>query len=198
MKRILDILISIFTLLIFGPLILSLIVIQTMDTKQFGLFRQIRVGKKGKLFYVYKIRTMIKDKSITTNITTAKDKRITKNGKFLRKYKFDELPQFFNVFIGNMSIVGPRPDVQDFINEINYDERSILLSIKPGITGPGSLELIDEEEILANVVDPHKYNLEIIWPKKLKLIKEYIKNYSIIYDLKIIFKTMKLILKKIN
>ena len=102
MKRILDILISIFTLLIFGPLILSLIVIQTMDTKQFGLFRQMRVGKKGKLFYVYKIRTMIKDKSITTNITTAKDTRITKNGKFLRKYKFDELPQFFNVFIGNM------------------------------------------------------------------------------------------------
>ncbi len=196
MKRILDIIISFFTLLIFGPFIIFLIIIQTFDTKQFGIFRQIRVGMKGKLFYVYKIRTMIKNKSIITNITTSKDTRITERGKFLRKYKFDELPQFFNVFIGDMSIVGPRPDVRDFIDKINHEEREILLSIKPGITGPSSLELINEEEILANVSDPERYNMEVIWPRKFELIKKYINNYSILYDIKIIFKTIIFILKK--
>ena len=196
MKRILDLIISFLTLLIFGPFIIFLIIIQTLDTKQFGIFRQIRVGKQGKLFYVYKIRTMIKNKSIITNITTSKDTRITKRGKFLRKYKFDELPQFFNVFIGDMSIVGPRPDVKDFIGKINHEEREILISIKPGITGPSSLELINEEEILANVSDPERYNLEVIWPRKFELIKKYINNYSILYDIKIIFKTIIFILKK--
>ena len=196
MKRILDLLVSFFALFFLSPLILFLIFIQTFDTKKFGLFRQLRVGKKGKLFYVYKIRTMVKNKLITTNITTIKDSRITNIGAFLRKYKLDELPQFFNVFIGNMSVVGPRPDVKEFIDSLDVEDREIILSIKPGITGPGSLELINEEEILANVQDPIQYNIDIIWPKKLELLKKYIREYSILYDILIIFKTIFFIIKK--
>jgi lipopolysaccharide/colanic/teichoic acid biosynthesis glycosyltransferase len=195
-KRFLDIVVSFIALFFLFPLILFLVFIQTLDTKKFGLFRQLRVGKKGKLFYIYKIRTMINNNTIKTNITTIKDSRITKIGAFLRKYKLDELPQFFNVFIGNMSVVGPRPDVKEFIDSLDINDREIILSIKPGITGPGSLELINEEEILANVQDPIRYNTDIIWPKKLELLKNYIRDYSILYDISIIFKTIFFIIKK--
>ena len=196
MKRFLDIVVSFIALFFLFPLILFLVFIQTLDTKKFGLFRQLRVGKKGKLFYIYKIRTMINNNTIKTNITTIKDSRITKIGAFLRKYKLDELPQFFNVFIGNMSVVGPRPDVKEFIDSLDIEDREIIISIKPGITGPGSLELINEEEILANVPDPIQYNIDVIWPKKLALIKKYIRNYSILYDISIIFKTIFFIINK--
>tara|TARA_B100002051_G_C16728739_1_gene636881 strand:- start:1281 stop:1871 length:591 start_codon:yes stop_codon:yes gene_type:complete len=196
MKRFLDILVSSLALFFLAPFILFLIFIQTLDTKKFGLFRQLRVGKKGKLFHVYKIRTMVANNLITTNITTIKDSRITKIGAFLRKYKIDELPQFINVLIGNMSVVGPRPDVKEFIDSLSIEDREIILSIKPGITGPGSLDLINEEEILANAQDPIKYNMEIIWPRKLYLLKKYIRDYSIIYDISIIFKTIFFIIKK--
>lgn len=198
MKRLLDIIVSFIALFFLSPLIIFLVFIQTIDTKKFGLFRQLRVGKKGKLFYVYKIRTMVKNNLINTNITTIKDSRITKIGLFLRKYKLDELPQFFNVLIGNMSVVGPRPDVKEFIDSLDIKDREIILSIKPGITGPGSLELINEEEILANVQDPIKYNIDVIWPRKLELLKKYISDYSILYDISIIFKTIFLIIKKIT
>ena len=198
MKRFLDVIVSFSALFFLTPLILFLIFIQTLDTKKFGLFRQLRVGKKGRLFYVYKIRTMVKNDLIKTNITTIRDSRITKNGAFLRKYKLDELPQFFNVLIGNMSIVGPRPDVKEFIDSLEIDDRELILSLKPGITGPGSIDLINEEEILANVNDPLKYNIEILWPRKLELLKKYIDDYSILYDISIILKTIYFIIKKVN
>ncbi len=195
-KRILDLMISSITLILLWPLIVLLIIIQTFDTKRIGIFYQKRVGKYGKEFNIYKIRTMRANTSITTNVTTSKDIRITKIGSILRKYKIDELPQFINVLIGNMSVVGPRPDVSDFINNLSEKDK-IILSVKPGITGPGSLILINEEELLSKQEDPEEYNLKVIWPKKVAINRTYIENWTILTDIKIIITTAIVILRRL-
>lgn len=152
-------------------------------------FLQKRVGENGKLFTIIKIKTMYPNKKGST-VTTANDSRITKSGKFFRKYKIDELPQLINVLKGDMSFVGPRPDVPGYADKLEGEDR-IILSIKPGITGPASLKYKNEEEILANVENPNEYNDKVIWPDKVKINKEYIKNWSLKKDIEYIIKTLK-------
>jgi len=187
-KRVFDFILSFIGLLLSFPIILIAWIIASIETRSNGMFSQIRVGENGKLFKIYKIKTM-KDKKGTT-ITTANDDRITKSGKIFRKYKIDELPQLWNVLIGDMSFVGPRPDVPGYADKLEGDDR-IVLSIKPGITGPASLKYKNEEEILAQVENPKEYNDKVIWPDKVKINKEYIKKWSLKKDIEYIIKTVK-------
>jgi len=187
-KRGFDFILSFFGLVITWPIIFIAWIIASIETKSNGMFSQIRVGENGKLFKIYKIKTM-KNKKGTT-ITTANDDRITKSGKIFRKYKIDELPQLWNVLIGDMSFVGPRPDVPGYADKLEDDDR-IVLSIKPGITGPASLKYKNEEEILAQVENPKEYNDKVIWPDKVKINKEYIQNWSLKKDIEYIIKTIK-------
>ncbi len=187
-KRVFDFSFSLIGLLITWPIILIAWIIASVETKSNGMFSQIRVGENGKLFKIYKIKTMYDKKGST--ITTANDKRITKSGKFFRKYKIDELPQLWNVLIGDMSFVGPRPDVEGYADKLEEEDR-IILSIKPGITGPASLKYKKEEELLAGIENPKEYNDNVIWPDKVKINKEYIKNWSLKKDIEYIIKTIK-------
>ncbi len=187
-KRIFDIFFSFLALLITWPIILFAWIIASIETKSNGMFSQIRVGENGKLFKIYKIKTMYDKKG--TTITTVNDERITKSGKIFRKYKIDELPQLWNVLIGDMSFVGPRPDVPGYADRLKGEDR-IILSVKPGITGPASIKYKNEEEILASVKNPKDYNDKVIWPEKVKINKEYIKNWSLKKDIEYIIKTIK-------
>jgi len=187
-KRSFDFFFSFVWLLLTWPIILIAWIIASIETKSNGMFSQIRIGENGKLFKIYKIKTMYDKKG--TTITTANDDRITKSGKFFRKYKIDELPQLWNVLIGNMSFVGPRPDVPGYADKLKGEDK-IILSIKPGITGPASIKYKNEEGILANVKNPKEYNDNVIWPDKVKINKEYIKNWSLKKDIEYVIKTIK-------
>jgi lipopolysaccharide/colanic/teichoic acid biosynthesis glycosyltransferase len=160
-----------------------------LDTGENGFFTQDRVGQFGKIFRVIKIRTMKSSSELNTTVTTSNDKRITALGKFFRKTKIDELPQLINVFVGQMSFVGPRPDVPGFADGISED-CELIRSIKPGITGPATLTYRNEEELLASVDDPERYNRDVIFPDKIRINKEYIKNYTMIGDIKYIISTI--------
>jgi len=187
-KRLFDIVFSVLGILLLGWIIISLIILTTIDTNSFGLFYQKRIGFNGKVFYIFKIRTMKPNRKVTTTITTVNDTRLTTLGKILRKYKLDELPQLINVILGNMSFVGPRPDVKSFADALVGDDR-IILTVKPGITGQASLYFRNEEELLAQQENPEKYNREVIWPEKVSINKEYVKNYTFKKDLQILYKT---------
>lgn len=187
-KRLFDFILSSIGILLTAWVIILSAIIARLDTKLSGFFFQKRVGKNGKLFNVYKIRTMKNVEGHTTTVSTDNDPRITTIGKFWRKTKIDELPQLFNVLKGEMSFVGPRPDVPGFADKLEGDDR-IILSLKPGITGPASIYFKNEEAILAEQVDPKKYNKEVIWPKKIEINKNYINNYSMLKDVIFIFRT---------
>lgn len=176
-------------LLLLGWLIAILLLISFFDTKEWGFFRQERVGKNGKLFKMFKIRTMIKQAENKNHITTILDARVTPFGKKIRKYKLDELPQLFNILSGDMSFVGPRPDVKGYADELKGDNR-IILSVKPGITSLASIKYREEEITLSKVENPKKYNDEVIWPDKVRMNKEYILNWSFTNDLIILYKTI--------
>jgi len=151
-------------------------------------FIQKRVGKNGKLFRMIKFRTMKKNDSKNT-VSVKGDSRITKTGAFLRKYKLDELPELWNVLTGQMSFVGPRPDVPGYADVLKGDDRKIL-KLRPGITGPATLKYANEEELLAGVEDFVKYNDEVIFPDKVRINLRYYHKHSFILDLKIIFATI--------
>lgn len=161
----------------------------SLDTRSNGFFIQQRVGRYGRLFRVVKIKTMRPDSLQTTTVTQSGDSRITSLGAFFRKTKIDELPQLWNVLIGDMSFVGPRPDVPGFADRVEGKERAIL-SLQPGITGPATLKYRHEEELLASVENPEAYNREVIWPDKVHINLEYISNWSLIQDLKYILQTI--------
>jgi len=170
-------------------LILIAWVITSIETRSNGLFIQKRIGKQGVDFWVFKIKTMRKIAENQTTVTTSKDSRITSSGVFFRKTKIDELPQLFNVFLGSMSFVGPRPDVPGFADILEGEDR-IILEIRPGITGPASLKYKNEEEILAQQKDPERYNREVIWPDKVAINRTYIKNWSFRKDIDYIIQTV--------
>ena len=151
-------------------------------------FIQKRVGKNGKLFRMIKFRTMKKNDSKNT-VSVKGDSRITKTGAFLRKYKLDELPELWNVLTGQMSFVGPRPDVPGYADVLKGGDRKIL-KLRPGITGPATLKYANEEELLAGVEDFVKYNDEVIFPDKVRINLRYYHKHSFILDLKIIFATI--------
>lgn len=155
------------------------------------LFVQERVGKEGKLFKVHKFRSMRvrREHEAFTGVAAAETSRITPLGEKLRKYKLDELPELWDVFIGKMSFVGPRPDVPGYADKLEGKNREIL-RLRPGITGPASLKYRNEEELLAQVDDPVKYNDEVIYPDKVRLNLYYMQHYSFWMDLKMIFATV--------
>jgi lipopolysaccharide/colanic/teichoic acid biosynthesis glycosyltransferase len=180
-KRSLDVLISIFGIIIFGWFIVLLLMISFFDTGKNGIFTQKRVGLEGKLFKIYKIRTFKR--------TTDKKGKVSKYGKILRRLKLDELPQLINVLEGTMSMVGPRPDVEGFADKLS-GENKLILTVKPGITGPATIYFKNEEEILSSISNPEKYIEETIWPKKVELNLEYVKRYNLLKDIEYILKTI--------
>ena len=195
-KRTFDILFSIIGLIFFSPFFLLVSILIKADSKGPIFFLQERVGCNGILFKIIKFRSMITDQNSSSTITTANDNRITKIGKIIRKLKIDELPELLNVLIGNMSLVGPRPDVQGYADLLSGEDR-LILKLKPGITSLASLKYVNEEAILASVDDPMSYNKEVIFPDKVKLNLNYYYNHNIWIDIKVIFATIFHILKKI-
>jgi lipopolysaccharide/colanic/teichoic acid biosynthesis glycosyltransferase len=189
-KRIFDIIFSFIGLVLLGWLILLAFIAATVDTGKNGFFTQVRVGKDGKLFKVIKIRTMRDISGLDSTVTAANDPRITKIGAFFRKTKIDELPQLINVLLGHMSFVGPRPDVPGYADQLPEEDRKVILSVRPGITGPATIKYRAEEEMLAAVDDPETYNREVIFPDKVRINREYIENYSFINDLRYIWATV--------
>lgn len=163
-----------------------------LDTGENGFFTQERAGRFGKTFRILKIRTMKSSGDISTSVTAADDPRITRLGRFLRNSSLDELPQLINVLRGDMSFVGPRPDVLEFYERLPDDDR-VIFSIRPGITGPATLKFSNEEALLAEAENPEKYNREVIWPEKVRMNKEYIKNYSLVSDIYYIYLTVKML-----
>jgi len=188
-KRLFDLVFSVIGLLLLFPFIVISVLISRYDTGGSGIFSQQRVGRYGRLITVYKIRTMHyknSDKNLT--ITALNDNRITPAGKYLRKWKIDELPQLWNVLKGDMSFVGPRPDVPGYADELTGENREIL-KLRPGITGPASIKYSDEELILQLSTDAVNYNDTVIYPDKVKLNLKYIKNWSLIKDIRFILIT---------
>lgn len=188
-KRSFDVVVSFLGFAATWWLILLAFVIATIDTRRNGFFTQVRVGMHGEPFRVIKVRTMREMASFTTCVTTSHDPRITKWGQFFRRTKIDELPQLLNVLFGQMSFVGPRPDVPGFADALRGEDR-IILSIRPGITGPATLKYRYEEELLATQSDPEKYNRDVIFPDKVKINREYVDLYRFINDLKYIIQTV--------
>jgi lipopolysaccharide/colanic/teichoic acid biosynthesis glycosyltransferase len=189
-KRSLDVLLAAAGLALLGWLIALAYLLASIDTGSNGFFLQDRVGYKGRIFRLIKLKTMRDDAVLRTNVTTARDRRITRLGRFWRKSKIDELPQLLNILAGHMSFVGPRPDVPGYADKLEGEDRMIL-QVRPGITGPASLKYRNEENLLAGLTDPEKYNDEVIFPDKVRINKEYVANYSLLKDLKYIYKTIK-------
>lgn len=164
-------------------------VLASIDTRANGFFTQERVGRWGRPFRVVKLRTMRPDPTVSTNVTTRGDPRITTLGRWLRRTKLDELPQLINILRGDMSFVGPRPDVPGFADALTGEDR-VILSVRPGITGPATLRYRDEEALLAAAEDPERYNREVLWPDKVRLNREYVRNWSFRRDLWYLWKTL--------
>ena len=188
-KRLFDLLLSSIGLLILTPFIIIVWVILSISLLENGFFFQIRVGKNGKLFNIIKFKTMNNFTSNTSSITSHNDLRITKLGSFLRKTKIDEIPQLWNVFVGKMSFVGPRPDVPGYADVLDGKDR-LILSVKPGITGPAQIFYSNEAKILSKQTHIKEFNDNVIWPDKIKINLEYIENYSFHKDLYYIWKTI--------
>lgn len=184
-KRIFDLALSLFLLPVLILPIFLLILIATIDTKQWGVFSQVRVGQHGRLFKIYKIRTLKKELHKLGHL----EQSATMIGSFLRKSKLDELPQLFNVIVGQMSFVGPRPDVVGFADVLKDSDR-LILKVKPGITGPATLKYKNEEAILSQQNDPETYNRTIIWADKVKINKNYVQTWSFSLDLMHILKSI--------
>lgn len=188
LKRIFDLILVIIGIFIFVIPMFIFIVLASFSTRSFGIFSQKRVGKDAQLFTLYKIKSMRPNTS-KVHVTTANDMRVTRFGKFLRKSKMDELPQLYNVLIGDMSFVGPRPDVKGYADVLKGNDR-IILSIKPAITGPATIKFADEEIVLAKQENPLEYNDTVLWPQKVTINKEYVKNWSLTKDVEYIFETV--------
>lgn len=196
LKRIFDIVFSLLGLIILSPILLAFAGIIKWGDDGPVFYRGVRVGKNGKLFKIFKFRTMVVNaEKIGGSSTADDDPRITKIGKFMRKHKLDELSQLINVLKGEMSFVGPRPEVQHYVN-MYTDEEKIILRVKPGITDWASLWNSDEGAILAGSPDPEKTYLEKIRPEKIRLQLQYVKNHSPGVDIKIIIQTILKITKK--
>ncbi len=193
--RLLDIVLSLLGLIFLLPIFVILAVWIKFDSQGSIFFRQIRVGKDGRNFRIYKFRTMIVNAEKMGIITIGeRDPRITNSGYFLRKYKLDELPQLINVLKGEMSFVGPRPEVRKYVEMYNQEQLKIL-TVKPGITDYASIEYINEDEILGKSLNPEKTYIEEIMPQKIKYNMKYINNKTVIEYFKIIFLTIIKIIK---
>ena len=194
LKRIFDTILSLFGLIILLPFMLIIAIFIKLDSKGPVFFKQLRVTKNGREFKIFKYRTMRVGSDKYSQITVGKDDRITKIGSFLRKYKLDEIPQLINVLIGDMSLVGPRPEVPKYV-ALYTDEQKEILKVRAGITDYASIEFSNENDLLASEEDPEKAYIKKVMPKKIELNKKYISEISMLTDIKIILLTIKKILK---
>jgi len=192
-KRVFDLIVALLGIIILFPILLLVSIWIKVSSKGPLFYAQKRVGKDFKDFYIYKFRSMVVDADkIGPSVTSEDDPRITKVGKFIRKTKIDELPQLFNVIRGEMSLVGPRPEVMKFVAK-NRDAYEKVLSVRPGITDNAAIEFRDEETIMNQYEDKEKAYLEYILPKKIKLYYNYIDNITFLNDIKLILKTLKVL-----
>lgn len=187
-KRIFDILASVLGLIVLSPLFLIIAVLIKLRMPGPVLFKQQRIGKNSRPFTIIKFRSMTVDHHGST-ISVRGEKRITPLGAFLRKHKLDELPELWNVVKGEMSLVGPRPDTREYADRLVNEDR-LILQLRPGITGPASLKYASEEELLAGVEDPVRYNDEVLWPDKVRINLDYYHHRSFLGDIRIILKTI--------
>lgn len=190
MKRLFDITASFFGIIILSPLLLFIGLWIGLSSKGGVFYKQIRVGKNNKDFKLYKFRSMRVNSDKQGLLTVgSKDSRITKAGYFIRKYKIDELPQLFNVLKGDMSFVGPRPEVRRYVDLYSKEQMKVL-SVRPGITDPASIKYRNENDILSSQSNPEEYYIQHIMPDKLKINIDYINTQTFIKDIKIIFQTI--------
>ena len=197
MKRLFDFTASFFGLILLAPIFVLSALWIMIDSKGPIFFRQERVGFQGINFRIHKFRTMVLNaEKKGKQITVGEDSRITTVGSFLRKYKLDELPQLIDVLVGDMSLVGPRPEVPKYIDCYSDDEKYDVLSVKPGITDNASIEFRNENELLASSDDPEATYINEVLPKKIALYRKYVRECSFFGDVAIIFKTIFLIIKK--
>lgn len=190
MIRFFDFILSLVGLVVLAPIFIVLAIWIKIDSKGPVFYKQVRVGQNGIDFGLFKFRSMVVDADKKGLITVGgRDPRITRSGYFIRKYKLDELPQLINVLVGDMSLVGPRPEVRKYVN-LYTDEQQKVLSVKPGITDYASIEYMDENEILGKSSDPEKTYIEEIMPEKIKYNMEYILNKNVSEYFKIIFLTL--------
>ena len=188
-KRIFDLLSSLMGLIILSPLLMLISLLIIIDSKGSAFYSQKRVGRKGKQFNLLKFRTMNQNSDIKGLLTIGNDLRITRIGHYLRKSKLDEIPQLINIIRGEMSVVGPRPETPNYV-ELYTEEQQKVLNVRPGLTDYASLEFINESETLAKHEYPEKAYIETIMPQKLSLNLQYIRDQSLLLDIKIIFKTL--------
>ncbi|MCT8631696.1 sugar transferase [Glaesserella parasuis] len=189
LKRFFDIFFSGLGLIALFPVFIVIAIWIKKDSDGEVFFRQARVGLNGQLFKIHKFRTMAVNTEKQSGLTIGNDKRITNAGKFLRKYKLDELPQLIDVFIGKMSLVGPRPEIPEFMNLYSEYDRRKILSVKPGITDRASIEMVDENEILGKYDNPRQAYIDIIMPMKAKYYIDYANNHNIWSDFVLILRT---------
>ena len=196
MKRAFDIIASGLGLIVLSPLFLVLAIWIKLDSKGPVFYRQVRVGYKNKDFRIFKFRSMRVGADKGSLVTIGgHDPRITRSGYFIRKFKFDELPQLINVFVGDMSLVGPRPEVRHYVDYWTPEQMHVL-DVRPGITDPASIKYRNENELMESVEDPEKYYIEVIMQKKIKLYLEYVERHSFLYDFGLILKTFKVIVSE--
>ncbi len=194
LKRAFDFILSTVGLLILSPVYVLLAILILLDSKGGVFYRQQRVGRNNRDFYIYKFRTMHQGAEKKGLLTVgAKDSRITRVGYFLRKYKLDELPQLLNVLKGDMSFVGPRPEVRRYVNLYTAQQMQVL-SVRPGITDYASIAYSNESELLKRAADPEKFYIETVFPAKLELNLKYIAEKNFWKDIQLIFLTVKKIL----
>lgn len=189
LKRSFDIVFAFIGLVVSSPLIALGWLAAALETRRNGFFTQERVGREGRIFRIVKLRSMRDDASNLGTVTAADDPRITRSGAFLRRTKIDELPQLWNVLVGDMSFVGPRPDVPGYADRLEGDDR-IILTVRPGITGPATVKYRNEEELLSRQADAQRYNREVIWPDKVRINREYVRSRNFMTDLKYLFRTV--------
>lgn len=196
MKRLFDVIASGFGLIVLSPLFIILAIWIKLDSKGPVFYRQVRVGYKNKDFRIFKFRSMRVGADKGSLVTIGgHDPRVTRSGYFIRKFKFDELPQLINVFLGDMSLVGPRPEVRHYVDYWT-PEQMLVLDVRPGITDPASIKFRNENELMEKAEDPEKYYIEVIMQEKIKLYLEYVEKHSFFYDLGLIFKTFWVIVKE--
>lgn len=190
-KRLFDLIASGIGLLVLAPVFLLIALAIKLESRGPVFFRQERVGRFGKTFRIHKFRTMVTDADrLGPLITVGADARVTQVGAVLRRYKLDELAQLIDVFVGDMSLVGPRPEVHRYMAYYPAAEREIILSVKPGITDRASIEYKDENEILGKAKDPHQAYVDEVLPVKIRYYIDYVNSRSFLGDVKIIFKTI--------
>ena len=189
-KRIFDFFASLFGIIILSPILIVVSIAIKLDSPGKVFFLQKRIGKNENEFNIYKFRTMVSNaEALGSQITIGKDNRITRVGEFIRKYKIDELPQLFNVIKGDMSLVGPRPEVSKYVQLYTKEQRKVF-NVKPGITDLASLKYNDENDILGKVDNPEEYYINVVMQDKLNLNLEYIDKNNIFFDISLILKTI--------